>query len=55
VNRIKEGFRIAQVLSQNGHSVISNESLLISASPKVKLILNVLKYITAPEDKIAQL
>lgn len=38
--------RIAHLLSANGIRVVSSESLLLSNSPKVKLIFNMLKYIT---------
>jgi len=47
----KDGAAIASYLVENGINVISSESLLIDNSEKVRLILNVLSYLSHPLDK----
>ena len=54
VRRNLEGSRAASLLMQNGHRVISNESLLLMNSPSVKLIMNLLKYIIDRRNEIAK-
>ncbi|MFV8225408.1 UvrD-helicase domain-containing protein [Christiangramia aquimixticola] len=48
--RKKEGIVIAEYLSENSVSVISSETLLISQSPEVNLITNILSLTLNPED-----
>lgn len=49
------GNQIAQFLSAEGHPVISADSLLLSSSKEVILIINTLQYLNNPEDKLSQL
>ncbi len=46
---------IANYLSQNNIPVISSDSLLLGSSAEVLLIINTLKYLLTPEDKLVQL
>ncbi|WP_295181524.1 exodeoxyribonuclease V subunit beta [uncultured Christiangramia sp.] len=48
--RKKEGIAIAEYLSEQGISVISSETLLVSQSSEVKLIADLLKFSLYPED-----
>lgn len=43
--RNSEGSEVASLLMDNGYKVVSNESLMLVNSPKVKLIISLLKYI----------
>ncbi|MCM8569741.1 UvrD-helicase domain-containing protein [Gramella jeungdoensis] len=45
-----EGVAIAEYLSENGISVISSETLLLSQSPEVNFIVNLLYYSLNPQD-----
>ncbi len=49
-----EASRIAAMLTENGIKVVSNDSLLITNSPKVKLLLNLMKYISDSSNVIAK-
>lgn len=51
----KEASQTADVLIKNGYNVVSANSLLLASSPKVKLIINVLKLIADRQDRIANL
>lgn len=48
----KEASRAAGLLLDAGKNVISDESLLLYNSPKVKLILSLFKHFTSPDDNI---
>ena len=52
--RKEEGAELAACLSEAGISVISDDSLYLTNSPRVKLLISVLKYIANPEDNIAR-
>jgi ATP-dependent exoDNAse (exonuclease V) beta subunit len=54
VRRNLEGSEAASLLMQNGCRVISNESLLLVNSAKVKLIINLLKYIVDRKNQLAK-
>ncbi|MBO4655540.1 MAG: UvrD-helicase domain-containing protein [Bacteroidales bacterium] len=46
---------IARYLAENQIPVISSDSLLLSASPEVLLLVNTLRYLLSPDDKLLQL
>ena len=48
----KDAVRSAQFLLQNGYDVVSNESLLINSSAKVRLVVNVATFLIKPSDSI---
>ncbi|RLD28491.1 MAG: DNA helicase UvrD [Bacteroidetes bacterium] len=50
VRKKKEGVAIADYLSNEGIDIISSETLLLSRSPEVKFIVNVLKYVLEPHN-----
>ncbi len=52
--RNSEGSEIASLLMDNGYKVVSNESLMLVNSPKVKLIISLLKYIVDHKNAIAK-
>lgn len=54
VRKNEEGSRIASLLMESGYKVISNDSLLITNSPKVKLLINLLKYISDSANLLAK-
>jgi len=47
-----EAVRIAQFLIEAGYKVVSNESLLINSSPKVRLLINLAVYLIDDTDSI---
>jgi ATP-dependent exoDNAse (exonuclease V) beta subunit len=51
VRKKKEGVAIADFLSNKGVDIISSETLLLSRSPKVEFINNILKFILEPSNK----
>ncbi|MDT0643610.1 UvrD-helicase domain-containing protein [Zunongwangia sp. F363] len=51
----KEGIAIANHLSENGIAVVSSETLLISNSPKVNFIADLLAFSLSPEDDLLKL
>lgn len=51
---IREGSEMAAYLIQNGYSVVSSESLVLTNSPKVKILVNLLKYITDSRNNLAK-
>ncbi len=55
VTKNKEASQTANVLIKSGYNVVSANSLLLASSPKVKLIINVLKLIADRQNKIANL
>jgi ATP-dependent exoDNAse (exonuclease V) beta subunit len=52
--RNSEGSEIASLLMDSGYKVVSNESLMLVNSPKVKLIISLLKYIVDHKNAIAK-
>lgn len=46
---------VAETLSENGIDVVSNDGLLINSSPKVRVVVSVLKHLTDNKDNIAKL
>ncbi|MGA2668532.1 MAG: UvrD-helicase domain-containing protein [Ignavibacteria bacterium] len=54
VRKNKEGSDLAGFLNKNGYKVVSNESLYLSNSPKVKLLINLLKFITDNKNHLAR-
>jgi ATP-dependent helicase/nuclease subunit A len=54
VRRKDDGAEAAYYLSEAGFRVVSSESLLLTNSPRVKLLVNLLKYITNPGNHIAR-
>tara|TARA_R110002073_G_scaffold6370_2_gene37697 strand:- start:12225 stop:15359 length:3135 start_codon:yes stop_codon:yes gene_type:complete len=50
VRKKKEGVAIANYLSESGIDIISSETLLISNSPDVTFIINLLKFILEPNN-----
>jgi ATP-dependent helicase/nuclease subunit A len=54
VRRNAEGSEIASLLMDNGLKVVSNESLFLVNSPKVKLLINLLKYIIDHKNILAK-
>ena len=55
VRKKKEGVKIANYLISKNFPIISDQSLLISSSREVQLIIEVLKCITNPEDVFSKL
>lgn len=55
VRKRKEGVAVAKVLSENGVKIISSETLLLSSSPEVNFIVNLLCFIQTPSDLEAKL
>lgn len=51
---IREGSEMAGYLIQHGFSVVSSESLVLANSPKVKILINLLKYITDSRNNLAK-
>lgn len=49
------GGQIARYLSEHQIPVISSDSLLLSASPEVLLLVNTMRYLLSPDDKLLQL
>jgi ATP-dependent exoDNAse (exonuclease V) beta subunit len=47
----KQGIAIANHLSKNDIEIISSETLLLDNSPKVKFIMDMLRYIDKPQDQ----
>jgi ATP-dependent exoDNAse (exonuclease V) beta subunit len=54
VRKNEEGTEIAKFLNDNNISVVSSESLLITNSPKIKLLINLLKYISDNKNDLAK-
>jgi ATP-dependent exoDNAse (exonuclease V) beta subunit len=54
VRKNTEGSEIASLLMNYGYKVISNESLMLINSPKVKLLINLLKYIVDHKNILAK-
>ena len=50
VRKKKEGVAIANFLSNQGVDIISSETLLLSRSPEVEFINNILKYVLEPHN-----
>ncbi len=50
VREKKQGVAIANYLNEKGVSVISSETLLIENSDKVRFVIDILKFITEPND-----
>jgi ATP-dependent exoDNAse (exonuclease V) beta subunit len=48
VRKKKEGVAIADYLNNEGIDIISSETLLLSRSPEVEFIVNILKYVLEP-------
>ena len=46
---------VAEFLSENGMNVVSNEGLLIHSSEKVRLVVDVLRYLIDINDDISKL
>lgn len=46
----RQGVRLADFLTQQNIPVISSETLLLNSSPKVKFLVNLLKYTDRPQD-----
>lgn len=51
---IREGSETAHYLIDAGFKVVSNESLILTNSPKVKLLINLLKYISDNRNNLAR-
>lgn len=49
-----EGRKIAEFLLEQGHKVLSPDSLVLSRIPLVRFLIDVLTYLNAPDDKIAR-
>lgn len=49
-----EASQIASLLTDRGYRVVSNDSLLIANSPKIKLLINLLKYISDNSNILAK-
>lgn len=45
-----EGIEVSNYLVENGYSVVSSESLLVSSSPKVNLLISLMRYVTDTND-----
>ncbi|MGH2575309.1 MAG: UvrD-helicase domain-containing protein, partial [Ignavibacteria bacterium] len=54
VRKKTDGTEAARLLIEKGYNVVSSESLLLTNSPKVKLIINLLKYITDNKNQLAR-
>lgn len=54
VRKNEEGTEIAKFLNDNNISVVSSESLLITNSPKIKLLISLLKYISDNKNDLAK-
>ncbi|MFM1874779.1 MAG: hypothetical protein RL266_516, partial [Bacteroidota bacterium] len=52
IRRNKDAVKIAKHLVSIGYNVVSNESLLINSSPKVRLLVNLAIYMTEPDDTV---
>jgi ATP-dependent exoDNAse (exonuclease V) beta subunit len=50
-----KGMQVAGYLAENGHQVVSSDSLLLSGSPKLHFIAALLKLLNNPADSLAQL
>ncbi|MCF6294712.1 MAG: UvrD-helicase domain-containing protein [Flavobacteriaceae bacterium] len=50
VRKKKEGVAIADYLNNEGVDIISSETLLLSRSPEVEFIVNILKYVLEPHN-----
>ena len=46
--------RMANLLMELGYPVVTEKSLVLSASPAVNLIIQVLRWLTQPDDRVAQ-
>ncbi len=55
VRKKKEGFAIANHLSNIGIDIVSSETLLLHRSPEVNFISNMLKFILEPQNSIAKI
>ncbi len=53
VRRNADGSDLAQHLMENGISVVSNDVLVLSASPKVRFLISFLRFMHAPDNSIA--
>lgn len=54
VRKNEEGTDIAKFLNDNNIRVVSSESLLLTNSPKIKLLINLLKYISDNKNNLAK-
>jgi ATP-dependent exoDNAse (exonuclease V) beta subunit len=52
LRRNKDAVKIARHLVSKGFNVVSNESLLINSSPKVRLLVNLAIFLSTPEDTV---
>jgi ATP-dependent exoDNAse (exonuclease V) beta subunit len=52
VRKNKQGVQIAKVLTEAGIQITSSESLLVSQSPEVQFLINLVKLRVAPKSKI---
>ena len=55
VRKHSEGVALAQYLADKNIPIVSDQSMLVSASTEVQFIIAVFKYVINPEDSIAQL
>ena len=55
VRKRKEGVAVANLLSRSNIDIVSSETLLVSQSPEVKHIMNVLEYVHEPSNMQAKL
>ena len=55
VRKRKEGVAVANLLSQSKIDIVSSETLLVSQSPEVAYIMNVLEYVHEPTNMEAKL
>ena len=49
-----ESIEISNYLVEKGYSVVSSESLLVTSSPKVNLLISLFRYITDSKDELAE-
>lgn len=55
VRKNEEGNEVANFLMENGiHNIISPDSLLIRSAPRIRFLLNIMKFLTSPDDAIAR-
>lgn len=50
----EEAKRISGVLTNAGHSIVSTESLMVNNSPKVRMIVDLMKYIADNKNELAK-
>lgn len=52
LRRNQDAVAVAQFLVERGFNVVSNESLLINSSPKVRLLINLATWLIDPQDTV---